>query len=364
MRIGFFTDTFLPQRNGVVTSLLSFGSELVKRGHEVFVFCPQSNVKEYGGMTVYSYPSVAFRPYPEFRIAVPQGRDRAPKLDIVHTHSPFTMGFFGWRVSRWQKIPRVSTFHTLLSGYVGYFTRFGKSILKRVTWRYCRLFYNRHRKLIAPSNALKRVLREHHIKKPITVIPTGIDTNFFKPIEKEKARKKLGIKGEKIFLCLGRLGHEKNIDIVLRGLKNADAKLIIAGKGPAEKKMKRLKKELGLRKKVSFVGYIPEKLKPLYFSSADALILASTSETQGVVVVEAMACGIPVIGANSLAIPEIIEEGKNGYLFEPGDIDELSGILSSFTPSDEMKINALRTGRRFSVEESTNKLEDFYAGLL
>lgn len=364
MRIGFFTDTFLPQRNGVVTSLLSFGPELVKRGHEVFVFCPKSNVKEFRGMIVYSYPAVAFRPYPEFRIAVPQGRDRAPALDIVHTHSPFTMGFFGWRVARLQKIPRVSTFHTLLSEYVGYVSRLGKSILERVTWRYCRMFYNRHNKLIAPSDALKKILVKHKIGKQIEIIPTGIDTNFFRPLDKAKARKKLGLENGKIFLCLGRLGHEKNVDVVIRAFEDINAKLIIAGRGPAEKKLKRLTRNLGLQKKVSFKGFVPDKLKPTYYSAADASVIASESETQGIVVAEAMACGTPVVVANSLALPEMVKDGKNGYLFEPGNAYELSEILSTFNPTKRMRTNALKTAQQFSVESSTNKLEEVYKSLL
>lgn len=364
MRIGFFTDTFLPQRNGVVTSLMSFGPELVRRGHEVFVFCPKSNAREFGGMSVYSYPAVTFRPYPEFRIAVPQRRDEAPKLDIVHTHSPFTMGFFGWRVARFQKIPRVSTFHTLLSEYVGYVSRLGKSILERVTWRYCRMFYNRHNKLIAPSDALKKILVKHKIGKQIEVIPTGIDINFFRPIDKARARTKLGLDGGRIFLCLGRLGHEKNVDVVIRAIKDVDAKLIIVGRGPAARKLKKLAGELGLQKKVSFGGFVPDELKPAYYSAADALVIASESETQGVVVAEAMACGTPAIVANSLALPEMMKDGENGYLFEPGKTDELSEILSTFSPTKKMRDNALRTGREFSVEKSTNKLEKFYRSVL
>ena len=364
MRIGFFTDTFLPQRNGVVTALLSFGQELIKRGHEVFVFCPKSNVREFQGMSVYSYPAVTFRPYPEFRIAVPRGRDRAPRLDIVHTHSPFTMGFFGWRVARIQKIPRVSTFHTLLPEYVGYVSRIGKILLKHVTWRYCRLFYRRHNKIITPSGALKKILEEHKIGKQIEVIPTGIDTNLFRPLDKARARKKLGLEGGRIFLYLGRLGHEKNVDVVIRAFEDIDAKLIIAGRGPAGEKLKRLTRKLGLQKKVSFKGFVPEKLKPAYYSAADALVIASESETQGIVVAEAMACGTPAIGANSLALPEVIKDGRNGYLFEPGDIDELSEILSSFEPTEYIRANALKTGQQLSIEKSVKKLEEVYRRLL
>ena len=361
MRIGFFTDTFLPQRNGVVTSLTNLGLELVKRGHEVFVFCPRTRVKNYHGLAVHSHRSITFRPYPEFKIAFPTGK--VPELDIVHTHSPFSLGALGLYAAKKQDIPRVSTFHTLLSEYVQYL-RFGRRLFKRLAWTYLRFYYKRCHRLIAPSNALKKVLRQHRVRKPIVVIPTGIDLNFYKPIKKEDAKRKLGIKDERIFLCLGRLGFEKNLDVVLKAFQNVDAKLIIAGRGPAREKLEEMRKELGLRWKVSFVGYVPEELKPLYYSAADALIMASTSETQAIVLAEAMACGCPAIGANSLAIPEMVKDGKNGYLFEPGDFEGLSDILSFFTPSIEMRSNALKTGRRFSIEKSVNKLERLYGSLL
>ncbi len=363
MRIGFFTDTFLPQRNGVVSSILSFGPELVRRGHEVIVFCPKSNVKEYSGMEVHSYPSVTFRPYPEFKIAVPRGSGGLPKLDIVHTHGPFLLGVFGLRVAKKQGVPRVSTFHTILSEYVRYLSRFGHGILRRITWRYCRLYYSRCHKIIAPTNALKKILLQHQIKKPVAVVPTGIDLDFFKPIEKKKAKKKLGISDEQVFLMLGRLGFEKNIDTVLHAFKDVNAKLIIAGRGPAERELKNLRKKLGLQKKVSFKGYVPEKLKPIYYSAADAFIIASTSETQAVVVVEAMACGTSVVGANSLAIPEIVSDGKNGRLFEPGKVEQLSEILRSYEPCEKMQTHALKTGQKFSVEKCTDRLEKFYRSL-
>ena len=361
MRIGFFTDTFLPQKNGVVTSLLSSGPELVKRGHEVSVFCPKSRIKELNGMKVYSYPAITFRPYPEFKIAVPSGRDAVPQLDIVHSHSPFTMGFFGWRVSNFQKVPRVTTFHTMLSEYVQYIALFGKKFMERVAWKYCEIFYNKQGGIVAPSGALKRVLISHHIRKPISIVPTGIDTGFFKPTKKETAREKLGLKkDEKIFLSLGRLSYEKNIDAVLKALEKTDGKLIVAGRGPAAKKLKKMKVELGLRNKVSFAGYIPEELKPLYYSAADALVIASTGETQALVVAEAMACGCPVIGASSLAIPEVVRDGKNGYLFRPGEVERLIELMNAYEPSKKMISQALKTGQKFSVEKCVDKLEKFY----
>ncbi len=314
-------------------------------------------------MVVRSYPSVTFRPYPEFKIAVPQGSGSLPKLDIVHTHGPFSLGVFGLRVAKKQGIPPVSTFHTMLSEYVRYLSRFGRAVFKRITWGYCRFYYNQCRKIIAPSNALKKILLQHQINKSIAVVPTSINLDFFKPIEKKKAKKKLGIDAEQVFLTLGRLGFEKNIDLVLQAFKNINAKLIIAGRGPAEQKLKNISKKLGLQKKISFEGYVPEKLKPIYYSAADAFIIASTTETQAVVVAEAMACGTPVIGANSLALPEIVVDGKNGFLFEPGKVEKLSEILQSYSSSKRMQTHALKTVQKFSTQKCTDRLEKFYKSL-
>jgi glycosyltransferase involved in cell wall biosynthesis len=364
MRVGFFTDTFLPQRNGVVASLLSFGSELVRRGHEVHVFCPKTHVKKTSGVSVHSYPAVKLRSYPEFKIAIPRGRDKAPRLDIVHTHSPFTMGFFGWRVAKFQGIPRVSTFHTLLSEYSRHVSRLGKPILKLITWRLCRIFYNRHKKLIVPSKILKEVLREHGIKKPVEVIPTGVDTNFYRPIDRGRARRKLGLGDNRIFLCLGRVSYEKNLDLVIRAIKDVEADLLIVGRGPTTKRLKTLVKKEKLYKKVFFKGFVPEEIKPFYYSAADALVNASTSETQGMVIVESMACGCPVIGAKSLAIPELVKDGENGYLFEAGSTEELTEILKTFQPSKQLRACAVETAQRFSVEKCTEKLEKFYTSVV
>jgi glycosyltransferase involved in cell wall biosynthesis len=364
MRIGFFTDTFLPQRNGVVVSLLSFGSELVKRGYEVHVFCPRSHLKEIQGMRVHSYPAVKFRPYPEFRIAIPQGRDRTPPLDLVHSHSPFTMGFFGNRVAKFQGIPRVATFHTLLSEYLGYVFKLGAPLMKVFTWQLCRGFFNRQKKVIAPTRALRWILRERGITKPITVIPTGVDTEFFKPIPKPVARRKLKLEDGKIYLSLGRLGHEKNVDVIIRAMKGVEGKLVVCGRGPAAKKLKALAKREGLKGKVLFRGFVPEKQKPHYYSAADALVIASTSETQAIVAVEAMACGTPVIGAKALAIPELVRDGWNGRLFEPGNQDQLGQILREFDPGENMRKNALRTSRSFSIKKCVARLEKFYRRLV
>jgi 1,2-diacylglycerol 3-alpha-glucosyltransferase len=360
MKIGFFTETFLPQTNGVVTSIESFGEELVKRGHEVHIYCPKTSIKTHKGMTVHAKASVPFLPYPEFKLAIPFGK--VEKLDIVHTHGPFFMGNYGIKVADKQKIPKVSTFHTLLSEFVKYLFPFkaGQVPLKKLAWSYSFSHYNKYDKVITPSNAIKDMLK---IKPPITVIPTGIDINVLTPQDREKSREKLGLTSKRVYLCLGRLSFEKNLDLVINAAKNFlddDSQMVIAGKGPAFDDLQRLTKELRLGQKISFVGYVSELDKVRYYSAADAFITASTSETQGIVVMEAMACGCPVIGANSLAIPEFVQDGKNGFLFEPGNAKQLSDTVKNFAFTEDMRKKALETAQEYSIEKSTTKLERFY----
>jgi glycosyltransferase involved in cell wall biosynthesis len=360
MKIGFFTETFLPQTNGVVTSIESFGEELVKRGHEVHIYCPKTNIGMHKGMIIHSKPSIPFLPYPEFKIGIPVGK--VEKLDMVHTHGPFLMGNYGLWVARRQKIPKVSTFHTLLSEYVKYLSPagFGQGALKKIAWKYCFLHYNRYDRVITPSRVVKEMLE---IDRPITVIPTGVDIKLFQPQDREKSREKLGLTAEKTYLCLGRLSFEKNIDVVIKAAKwivDGDAQIVVVGRGPAMESLQKMVKHMKLGTKVLFPGYVSELDKIKYYSAADAFITASTSETQGIVVLEAMACGCPVIGANSLAIPEFVKNGKNGFLFKPGDARDLANVVTDFKYTKAMARRALETAGRYSVENCTTKLEKFY----
>jgi 1,2-diacylglycerol 3-alpha-glucosyltransferase len=362
MKIGFFTDTFAPTRNGVVTSIESFGGELVGRGHDVHVFCPRSDREQHLGMQVHSYPSVRFPPYPEYKVGFPVRG--VPELDIVHTHGPFTFGWFGLWIARRQGIPKISTYHTIMSDYVQYISRVGKRALGKLADNYCAVHYNKYDTVVTPSHALRKTLRRVH--SPIEVIPTGIDTSFFRRIDLNRARRKLGIEAEKVFVYVGRLSREKHVDFVIRAAKDFlddDSGLWIVGQGPEKARLERLAASLRLGKQVHFTGFVQDELLPYYYTAADAFITASTCETQGIVLAEAMACGCPVIGADYLAIPETIKDGKNGLLFKPGNHNQLVDIASNFRSSKKMRCAARKTGESLSVEKCTDMAEDLYEGL-
>lgn len=354
MRIGFFTDTFLPQTNGVVNSIESFGSELAKRGHEVHVFAPKTSSREHCGMKIHSCAGISFRPYPEFKIGVPV-KFKVPQLDIVHTHGPFSLGWYGLRVAKKQKIPRISTFHTPISEYVRYLSPFGKRTLQKLAWKYCFLHYNYYDAVITPSAAVRDMLTK--VRVPIEVIPTGIDTDFFHPIAQKTSRKKLGITADRVLLYLGRISGEKKIETVIKAAPK-NATLYVVGKGPALEKLKK-----SATSNVIFTGYVPNELVPYYYSAADFFVTASESETQGIVLAEAMACSAPVVAANALAVPEIVANGKNGFLFEPGNSAELAELMEKRCTA-ALRKNARATAEKYSKEKCTDKLEKFYESML
>ncbi len=362
MKIGFFTETFYPQVNGVVKSIEAFGRELVKRGHEVHVFAPKPDRTEHEGMIIHSSPAITFKPYPDYKIAIPINV-KVPKLDIVHTHGPFSMGVFGLKIAKKQNIPKISTFHTLLSEYTDYVSRYGKKFTSKIAWDYLNYHYNKYDKIITPSKAIKNQLPVK-IRKKTIVIPTGIDTSFLKPVK--KAKEKLGLQDKKVFLYLGRISYEKKINILLKAgdlFLEEESILIIAGKGPALKELMKEKNKMKNKKKVKFVGFVKEEEKPLYYSAADLFLTASASETQGIVITEAMACGTPVIAADAFASPEMIDEGVNGYLFSPGNYKELARIIKFHRFPKSMSRNARKRAEKISIKNTTDKLEDLYYSL-
>ena len=365
MKIGFFTETYHPQSNGVVTSIDSFGSRLVKKGHSVDIFCPQPNARKIHGMHIHSFRALKFKPYPEFGLAVPIKR-RIPKLDIVHTHGPFTMGVLGLTIAKKRKIPCVSTFHTLLPEYVGYLTKSSQmqEFLKITAWSYLKMHYKWYDLVITPSNSIKGIIEEKLNVKKCKVLPTGVDIQELRPAA--NARKALKIaESEKILLFLGRLSYEKSIEDIIRAMKKLpEHTLLIAGKGPAEEFLKQEAKKNRVEKRVKFLGFVLEEKKNQYYSAADAFVMPSRTDTQGLVVLEAMACGCPVIAANALALPEFVEHRKNGLLFKAGSSSDLAKqVLENWDILKKLRKHARKTAEQYSADKMTEELEKTYLDL-
>lgn len=377
MKIVFFTDTFPPQVSGVVTSVLNFSRELGKRGHQVYIFTLKQKKKaklDLGpNVKIFYFPTTnLFVNYPDFKLVQPQ-LARTSKLiykikpDIIHTHCPSLHGWVALLCAKMFNIPIVSTYHTLLSDFLKHSFMepiHDTTVAKATAWQYTRGYYNLVDLVISPSGAIKDELKKHGVKRKIEVVSNGVNACLFYPENLKKNGRRI--------LHVGRISYEKNIDVLLKAFKIViekypDAVLYIAGNGPDVDSLKELAKKLKIEKNINFLGNIEhEKLRQVY-SGSDVFVTASTIETEGLVILEAMSCGMPVVGVNKLAMPYIVKNGANGFLVNPGDFraiaEGMEKLLKDKELRDKFSKNSLKMSEKFSLNYSIDKIEHIYSNL-
>ncbi len=368
MRIVFFTDTYEPQINGVVTAIKLFRKELENLGHEIYIVAPKIPGYEYPE-NVFTLRSFTFKPYPEYRGALPSLKLlkwlREINPDIIHVHTPVTIGLLGITTAKILSKPLIATYHTLMEEYFKiYFLpkrtikKYAEFFSEKFIKKYTKFFYNRADVITVPSRAIKKHLKKCGVEKEIIVLPTGIDVNFFKPKGKRES---------KLVLWVGRLGKEKNLDILLKAFALVQnsvpaSKLIIVGDGPERKNLEVLAKKLSLN--IEFTGYISREELPKFYSRATVLVSPSTTETQGLTVLEAFACGCPVVVANALGFKDFVLDGKNGFFSKPKNKKDLAEkiikMLKNKKLRERLSRNARKTAEEYSISNQARKLEDLY----
>lgn len=378
LKIGFFTDTYYPQVNGVVTSIESFRKELEKQGHEVFVFCPRANSRE-TQKNVIRFPSIKFFFQPEYHVSVPFTRHLLKNLwqkdlDIVHAHTPFSLGLLGYYYAYIKKVPFVYTYHTLYPEYVKSYLWHGRVITPRLAEKVTAVFSNHCDLNIAPSEKIRLLLKKYGVTKPISVLPTGLDLKkFSQQVEKNKVRSKYGIKpDEKALLYVGRLGKEKNIGLIVKTLrllkdKGLKVKLLIVGDGPDRLSLQNLVKNSQLSKEVIFAGYLRGQAVVSSYQAADLFVFASQTDTQGLVMLEAAACGLPIVAVKDAAFANILKNGSNGFTVsqDPKEFSQkITTILSNKKLYQKMSAASVQTASGFSSKNQGQKLEKLYFDLL
>lgn len=331
MRIGLFTDTYFPQVSGVATSIKTLKTELEKLGHTVFIFTTtDKDVNRYEDWDIIRLPSVPFFAFKDRRVAYAGFADaldisRRYQLDIIHTHTEFSLGILGIEIAHALKIPVVHTYHTHYEDYVRYIAR-GLLIRPRMVKYFARVFFKDVDGIICPSEIVENLLRSYQIKQDLRVIPTGIDlAKFDRPEIQSKnianLREKLGIaEDETMLLSLSRVSYEKNIQAVVKAMPevladNPKVKLVIAGGGPYLTDIEKLVRSLGLEESVIMTGMIPPSETALYYKAADFFISASTSETQGLTYLESLASGTPVIAHGNPYLDNVISHKMFGTLY-------------------------------------------------
>lgn len=376
MNIAFYTDSFYPAVDGVVISINNFTKELERRGHKVYIFTAGNKKNHNGSMNVFFMRGIKFNKYPQYTVAMfpflSSIKMRELDIDIVHAHTPFSIGLAALTNARLNKLPLVSTFHTMFNDNAvieEYVSSNGlmKDVIKKYSWSYAKFFYNKCDKVITPSTTIEHLLHKNNINSTV-VVENGIDLKMFNNKVKSDYIKNWITDGKdyKLVLYVGRVSKEKRLDTMIKAARILKSKRIyfaIVGVGPALEYYKHLANSYGLDK-FKFLGFVPNAELPKYYNAADVFCMPSTFETQGIVAIEAMACGKPVVGADHLALKELIINGKNGEKFKPNNPKECAKKIEKVINNIDEYNQTIITAKNYSIEKVTDKLIDVYRQLL
>jgi glycosyltransferase involved in cell wall biosynthesis len=373
LKIAFFTETFLPKVDGIVTRLTKTVQHLAAGGDEVVVFCPEGAPDTYMGAKVVGVPAMPLPLYPELKLALPrpavaEALERF-QPDLVHVVNPAVLGLGGIWLAKTRGYPLVASYHTHLPKYLEHY---GMGMLEPLLWELLKAAHNQASLNLCTSTAMVQELSEKGIQHT-DLWQRGVDTELFRPELRQQAtrEKLLGSQSDtgKLLLYIGRLSAEKQIERIRPVLEAIpDARLALVGDGPHRQQLEAHFRGLP----VTFVGYLAGEDLASAYASGDAFVFPSSTETLGLVLLEAMAAGCPVVGANRGGIPDIVNDGVNGCLYEP---DGQDGGAASLTAAvrrllgDPQQRQALRQAARAEAEHwgwagATAQLRRFYTRLL
>lgn len=364
MRIALFTETFLPKVDGIVTRLRHTVDHLQRQGDQVLIFAPEGGLTEYKGARIHGVSGFPLPLYPELKLALPRpaiGEElSAFKPDIIHVVNPAVLGLAGLFYSKALNIPLVASYHTHLPEYLQHY---GLGALEGLLWELLKAGHNQALLNLCTSTAMMQTLTEHGIER-VNLWQRGVDTETFQPhFASLEMRNRLseGYPEAPLLLYVGRLSAEKEVDRIKPVLDAIPgARLALVGDGPNRQAL--AKHFAGTP--THFVGYLQGQELASAFASADAFIFPSRTETLGLVLLEAMAAGCPVVAARSGGIPDIVEDGVNGYLFDPTDeegaIVATQHLLSQQEERETLRRNARCEAERWSWSAATRQLQSYY----
>ena len=381
MKILFISDVYFPRINGVSTSIETFRHELRTLGHTVHLIAPDYQSVSADETDILRIPARSVPLDPEDRFmrygAVMQHleRLRAENYDIIHIQTPFVAHYLGTKLSKLLGIPCVETYHTFFEEYLyHYIPLVPKKLMKLVAKRFSRHQGNSLDGMVVPSRPMLEVLKNYGITTHTEVIPTGIEPESFVPGDRAAFRQKYGIEQDRpVLLFVGRVAHEKNIGFLLKVLSQVrvsipDVLFVIAGEGPALKSLEQDAKESGLTGNVRFIGYLDRhtELNNCY-CSADIFIFASRTETQGLVLLEAMAQGLPVVSTAELGTLDVLREGAGVWIAREELADFSEKIVRMLGDADA-RSSLGESGREYaqgwSASQQAGRMLGFYHSVL
>ena len=368
MRIALFTETFLPKVDGIVTRLKHTVDHLQRMGDQVLVISPDGGLTEYKGARIYGVSGFPLPLYPELKLALPRpaiGEQLEQfKPDLIHVVNPAVLGLAGLFYSKTLNIPLVASYHTHLPEYLQHY---GLGMLEGLLWELLKAGHNQARLNLCTSTAMMQALTEHGIER-VDLWQRGVDTETFQPhLASADMRSRLtqGSPDSPLLLYVGRLSAENEIERIKPVLESIpNARLALVGDGPNRQNLE--KHFAGTP--THFVGYLQGQELGAAFASADAFVFPSRTETLGLVLLEAMAAGCPVVAARSGGIPDIVDDGVNGFLFDPADdhgaIAATQRLLANPEERETLRRNARREAERWSWSAATQQLQTYYQAVV
>ncbi len=375
MRVGIFTETYLPDINGVVTSVVSLKKALEMHGHEVFIVTNHDSIIKTTfdeEERILRLPGLKLDFLYGYKISspiqvMPTATIKAWDLDVIHIQQEFGIGLYGRYLASTWEIPLLNTYHTTYEDYTHYVNfldlEFVEHLSKKVVEVLSKSFTKKSNIVIKKRKKTKDMLVGYGIEKQIEVIPTGLDLNRFDlsnstEEERQAVKDKYKIdENQTLFTYVGRIAKEKSVDVIIDAFsivkeKGLNAKLLIVGGGPDLEDLKKKAKNLDILDYVFFEGLVPSDSVPLYYHTADAFISASTSETQGLTYIEALASGLGIFAVHDKVLEDIVVDGETGYYFD--DYKDLADKLEYFINHKEVKErifdNALNVSKEYSLE--------------
>ena len=373
MKIALFTETFLPKVDGIVTRLTKTVQELVAAGDEVMIVCPEGAPPRYCGAEVVGVPAMPLPLYPELKLALrlPSVAEALERFqpDLVHVVNPAVLGLGGIWLAKTKGFPLVASYHTHLPKYLEHY---GIGLLEPLLWELIRAAHNQARLNLCTSTAMVEELSSRGVQRT-ALWQRGVDTDLFRPELRSQAMRARLLAGRsdtgKLLLYIGRLSAEKQIERI-RPVLDAmpEARLALVGDGPYRQQLE----TLFAGSATHFVGYLAGEELAAAYASGDAFLFPSSTETLGLVLLEAMAAGCPVVAANRGGIPDIVTDGVNGCLYEPDGADGGSAsliaaterLLGDATKQRQLGLEARSEAERWGWAAATEQLRGYYRQVL
>jgi len=366
MKIGIFTNNYLPNPYGVTGSIESFRKELESSGHEVFIFAPRWKDFQDTNQHVFRYPSIDITLKFRFPLPIPF----SPKmdkiiseldLDIIHSQHPNLLGTAAKKWAKRKKIPLVFTWHTLYDQYTNFVPILPKKFTANWIISQAVKYANQCAQVIAPSESAKGIIQKWGVQKDIQALSTGVDEGIFAGAQRQLLRGKYGVQEDEVLVLLvSRLTEEKNIAFLFEAVTEAiqgkeKVKFLIAGGGYLLEELQGKIKKLNLEEKIFLAGEVKKEEVKNYYAASDIFVYASKSETQGMIISEAMYAGLPVVAVEATGVKDTVEHGINGFLvFE--DKKEFQNALEKLIVDKELRQKFSDQGKRMAKEKYTAKV--------